>query len=244
MVTYRLLIEYDGASFAGWQIQENQMTIQGALEKALYVLFRQDIRLVGSGRTDAGVHARGQMAHFVAPRFIEPYRLRKSLNGLVPATIAIRSVEEAPTGFHARFDATERGYRYRISTEPFTLERGFRWLVRPVPNIDQMNQAAHFLVGEHHFGSFCITQSETQNRICLVSRAEWTSEATEGFYCFEIAANRFLHGMVRTIVGTLVEVGHGKRSPESLKTILAAQDRRRAGYAAPAHGLVLEYVRY
>ncbi|MBN8587269.1 MAG: tRNA pseudouridine(38-40) synthase TruA [Rhodothermia bacterium] len=244
MYTYRLLIEYDGSSFAGWQIQENRVTVQATIEQALGVLFKQPLRLVGSGRTDAGVHARGQVAHFVAAQSMDPFRLKRSLNGLLPDTIAVRGVEEVPNGFHARFDALERGYCYRIATEPFTLERRFRWLVRPEPDVMKMNEAARYLIGEHHFGSFCLTQSETQNRVCNLFRAVWIVEDIYGCYRFEVAANRFLHGMVRALVGTLVEVGQGKRKPEDLNTILEAQDRRRAGYAAPAHGLVLEYVRY
>jgi len=244
MHTYRLLIEYDGSSFAGWQIQENRVTVQATIEQALGVLFKQPLRLVGAGRTDAGVHARGQVAHFVAAQAMDPFRLKRSLNGLLPDTIAVRGVEEVPNGFHARYHAVERGYYYRISTEPFTLERRFRWMVRPEPDIEKMNEAAKYLIGEQHFGSFCLTQSETQNRVCNLFRAVWIVEDIAGSYRFEVAANRFLHGMVRALVGTLVEVGQGKRKPEDLKTILQAQDRRMAGYAAPAHGLVLEYVRY
>lgn len=244
MPTYRMLIEYEGTTFHGWQVQPGRPTVQEALEDALEVALRVRPSVVGSGRTDAGVHARGQMAHFVTEQPVDTYRLFRSLNGILPGQIAVLGLEIAPEGFHARYSARSRRYHYYVSTKPRAIDRHVRCLIMPSPDFHAMNEAAAYLVGTHDFDAFCRVQSATVNRVCTISRAGWVAEEREGDWRFEIVADRFLHGMVRAIVGTLVEVGHGKRSPDDLPRLIASADRRKAGAAAPAHGLVLEHVGY
>lgn len=244
MPTYRMTIEYDGSEFCGWQVQADEPTVQAALELAFATALRSQVDVVGSGRTDSGVHARGQVAHFESPEPVDTYRLLASLNGILPRSIAVRDLEEAPDGFHARYDARLRRYHYYVTTGFRSLDRHVRWRVRPEPDFDLMNRAAGDLLGEHDFDTFCRTQSETENRVCRVDRARWIPESSDGDWRFEIVADRFLYGMVRAIVGTLLQIGHGKRPVDDVLRLLAKKDRRAAGPAVPAFGLVLEEVRY
>ncbi len=247
MPTYVLLIEYDGTGFCGWQRQANGSAVQAVIEEALgTVLRRSHIAITGSGRTDAGVHARGQVAHFRVDRRLDMNcnQLMRSLNGVLPNTVAIHHLVEGPDRFHARFDAVQRLYHYYISLAPVVLERGFRMHFKSALDFTRMNKAAAYLLGTHHFGAFCIARSSTTNRVCTMSRATWVPEPGMGHWRFEIEADRFLHGMVRAIVGTLFMIGRGSSEPQDMQRILASMDRRAAGPAASAHGLVLEQVRY
>ena len=244
MPTTRLLIEYDGTGFRGWQVQRAGPTVQGAVEAALATALREPIAVVGSGRTDAGVHARGQVAHFATDEAPDARRLRAALNGLLPPAIAVLAVEPAEDGFHARFDARRRRYVYHAATEARALDRLTRVVLRPAPDVEAMNRAAAALLGRHDFSSFCRTKSETTNRVCTVEAARWAPGVRPGDLDFVIAADRFLHGMVRAVVGTLLEVGRGRRAEGDVARVLAARDRRAAGPAAPAHGLVLDRVDY
>jgi tRNA pseudouridine38-40 synthase len=245
VATYRLDIEYVGTDWHGWQIQPEHPTVQGALETALRTALRQPVNIVGSGRTDSGVHASGQVAHVAIEGEIDSNRVLGSLRGLLPRSIAVRSIRSVQDGFHARFDARSRQYRYRLGTIPFAIDQSIRWYLRPAPDMDRMNEAAALLLGTHDFDSFCRTQSETENRVCTVEVASWgLVPDQEGKIDFVIRADRFLHGMVRAIVGTSVEIGQGKRDVADITAILAARDRTYAGPAAPAHGLMLERVVY
>ena len=239
-----MLVEYDGTDFHGWQIQPNTPTIQESIEQALTVALRRPIGIMGSGRTDAGVHARGQVAHFDCDTPLDPFRLKGSLNGILPHTISILDITPTHDDFHARYDAKRRQYRYYISTNKRPLSRIHRCLIKPAPDFGVMNTATRVLLGERDFSTFCRTKSETINRVCNIQEAIWLKEEEPGNWYFQIAANRFLHGMVRAIVGTLFEIGHGKRSIEELEQSIAACDRTTAGPAAPACGLVLHQVCY
>ncbi|PIQ62214.1 MAG: tRNA pseudouridine(38-40) synthase TruA [Bacteroidetes bacterium CG12_big_fil_rev_8_21_14_0_65_60_17] len=252
LTTYRLTLEYEGTDWYGWQIQPDRPTVQQAVQDAIRTVLRlDDVLVVGSGRTDAGVHATGQVAHMVLDNPagtpsppIDPFRLRGALNGVLPPTIVVRDLVAAPVGFHARYSATSRRYEYALTSEPIALIRRHVWHIRPAPDVDVMARAARDLLGTHDFTSFCRTQAETPNRTCTILKAAFRQEPRHGLWTFSIEADRFLHGMVRTIVGTLVDIGQGRLPTDSIPRILARQDRRAASRSAPAHGLTLVSVLY
>ena len=244
MPTYRMAIEYDGSQWHGWQVQPGLPTVQGAIESALSTALRSTVPITGSGRTDAGVHARGQVAHFEVDSIPDLSRLTNSLNGILPRSVSVTSIEETDPSFHARYSAIGRVYAYTILTKRSALGEDRAWMVRPTPDVDVMNGEATYLLGSHDYSSFCLSRSETRNKVCNVFRAEWHPGPIPGSWIFRIEANRFLHGMVRAIVGTLVETGQGKRTGGAVPAILKASNRADAGVAAPAGGLVLERVLY
>lgn len=251
--TLAAVVAYDGAPFNGFARQPGQPTVQGELEQALELLLRRPVELTCAGRTDAGVHARGQVVSFdvasceLGERSLPS--LVRSLNALTPDGIAVRSLAARPLGFSARFDAVSREYRYFIAlgaTPPLFMER-WSWHVAKDLDEDAMVAAAAHLIGEHDFKSFCLAASaEGQRTWREVTEISFTREEVMGepALAITVTGNAFLHSMVRTIVGTLAMVGRGKRSAEWVADVLAARDRTAAGESAPARGLVLWEVRY
>lgn len=242
---FKLTITYDGGAYQGWQVQPRGATIQGAIEDALQVMTRQKVRLVASGRTDAGVHALGQVAHFNCPTNLEAQALQNGLNSLLPPDIVIMACEAVPDSFHARYDAKRKHYRYRILNcrLPIAIGRQYVWQVHPRLDVGAMNAAAAHLIGRYDFSAFESTGSPRAHSIRQVTRAEFLPQPNDIFH-FEIEAGGFLKQMVRNIVGTLVQVGLGRMHVDDVPRILAAQDRRQAGPAAPASGLFLVRVFY
>jgi tRNA pseudouridine38-40 synthase len=244
MPTLKVTLEYDGTRYAGWQRQPDRPTIQEAVESALARITQAQISVVGAGRTDAGVHALGQVASFRTERVMSPEEWTRALNGVLPDDISVRSVEEVDDGFHARYSARGKLYEYRILNRPerSALQLQRVWHLHKPLDVPAMKAAADLLVGKHDFSSFEGALSDSDNPWCDLQRLDIRQEAD--LIRIQAYADRFLKQMVRTIVGTLVEVGFKKRSPESLKDILEARDRSAAGKTAPPHGLYLVRVDY
>jgi len=243
--TIKLTIEYDGTNYLGWQVQPNGRTIQGVIQDCLKRLTGESSQLIGSGRTDAGVHALGQVAHFKTESKMDANTFQRALNGLLPEDIVIRRAEEVEAEFHARRSARSKAYEYRIlnCTAPPAIDRQYIWYVPQKLNWDEMKKATHSLVGEHDFSAFRSVGSSTRSSVRNILRADWKREKKD-LLRFEIEASGFLKQMVRAIVGTLVEVGREKISAQEFKRILESKDRKQAGPTAPAHGLFLKEVKY
>ena len=245
MRNIRLLIEYDGTNYQGWQVQPKGPTIQGILEEKLGLLTGERVHLIGSGRTDSGVHALVQVANFRTQSKMDAGSIQKALNSLLPLDIVIRKVEEIDEGFNSRKNSRSKVYEYRILNRELrsTFHRGYVWHIPQKLNLIEMEKATQGLIGEHDFSSFRSVGSPTRTTIRRVIRAEW-KKGSDGLILFEIEANGFLKHMVRAIVGTLIEVGRGKISAKELQKILESQDRKKAGPTAPAQGLFLKEVKY
>jgi len=245
MRTIRLLIEYEGTKYLGWQVQPNGPTVQGMIEERLNRLTGETVRLIGSGRTDAGVHAMGQVAHFKTQNPMEIPTLQRALNSLLPPDIVIHKVEEVDPLFHARKNCKSKVYEYRILNRSVrsAFHRGHTWHIPQKLNLGEMRRATQRLLGEHDFSSFRSAGSPTRTAVRKVIRAEW-KRSREGLLTFEIEASGFLKQMVRAIVGTLVAAGRGKIDAEEFGRILESRDRTKAGPTAPAHGLFLKEVNY
>lgn len=240
----RCVVGYDGTDYSGFQVQPDQTTIQGEIEAALERITGEEIQIHGSGRTDAGVHARGQVIHFDTSSHIPMDKWRFVLNNQLPDAIVIRSVEEAPESFHARFDVQVKEYRYCIDNGPVADVFRHRYAdhIRFPLDVEAMQQAARHLVGKHDFTSFCSAKTFVEDKVRTVYGL--TVERRGDEVWVTCRGNGFLYNMVRIIVGTLVEVGQGKRTAEELADILAACDRERAGKTAPAKGLTMWEVVY
>ncbi|MBR4499571.1 MAG: tRNA pseudouridine(38-40) synthase TruA [Paludibacteraceae bacterium] len=239
---YFITFTYRGTDFHGSQTQPNGNTVQAEMEQAFATILRTPVALTFAGRTDAGVHADKMVAHFDVEKAV-PANFAARLNNLLPDSIAIRDLQRVTDEAHARFDALERTYHYRITMrkDPFAYQTRTR--VKEGLNFEAMNEAAQILLGKQDFASFCRVHTDVKTTICDVREARWVVENEYEAY-FVITADRFLRNMVRAVVGTLFEIGRGKMTQAQLADIIAAKDRCKAGHSAPAEGLSLVEIKY
>ena len=240
----RLIIEYEGTAYAGWQTQPNGTAVQAVLEEALHAVTGERAALHGSGRTDSGVHARAQVAHFDTEARMAADKFAFALNAHLPRDIRVLLSEEAPPGFHARFDVREKRYRYAVQTGPHARVATRRTALHVHAPLDEalMRHAAADCVGEHDFSAFMSAGSRVDSAVRTVFASEWT-RAGEYLY-YDVAGSGFLYNMVRILVGTMLEIGKGGLPPDAVRRALASRARADAGPTAPAHGLTLCRVRY
>ena len=243
-IRIRLTVEYDGANYSGWQLQSGQDSVQARLEAALAQVFGEKIRVYGAGRTDAGVHARGQVASARLPRAVDVAELKRALNALLPPDIAVLAVAEAAADFDPRRDARSRVYEYRVLNRPCrsAFEYRYAWLVREPLDLAAMNAAAGRFIGEHDFAAFRTLGSEEKTTVRRVYTSEWRAEGA--LFTYRVEATAFIRHMVRTMAAVMVEVGRGKVAPDHVSGLIASRDRALAPAAAPACGLFLMAVRY
>lgn len=245
MANYKLTIQYVGTKYDGWQRQGNtENTIQGKLESILGRLFTVPIEIIGSGRTDAGAHAFGQIANFHVPIEMDPNEILEYMNQYLPKDIAVSQVERVSDRFHSRFNVKCKTYQYRIwnSCISNVFEKNFVYEVREPLNIDRMKEAALYFIGEHDFKAFCSNKRMKKSTVRTIY--EINIEELEPEIRITITGNGFLYNMVRIIVGTLIEIGMGERLPSDIPAMLAGKDRRNAGFTAPPGGLMLMEVEY
>jgi len=240
----KLIIEYEGTRYHGWQLQGELPTIQKIIEEVIFTISREESRVNSSGRTDAGVHAIGQVANFITHCSLPLHNLLRGMNSLLPNDIKIKDISEASADFHARFSAKSKTYLYKIDNGPVpsVFSRDYSWHIHEKLDLDKMAQAAEYLKGEHNFMSFCAAGHETKTYIRQIIAAEFSQK--RHLIIFRIEASGFLKYMVRNLVGTLVYVGKGKITPECFLDIIEANDRTVAGPTAPPRGLFLESVKY
>ena len=245
MRNIKLIIEYDGSRYRGWQrLGDSENTIQGKIESVLRIMTQEEIELIGSGRTDAGAHAFNQVANFKTNSDMRIQNIKSYCNQYLPEDIVVKQVEEEDDKFHARYNATSKKYMYRIwrSDTPTTFHRKYTTHMARKLDMKAMKQAASLLIGEYDFQAFSSVKSKKKSTIRKIFSIEIIEKGEELKMIFH--GNGFLHNMVRILVGTIIEIGEGKRLPESIPGILESKDRTMAGETAPAHGLFLADVYY
>lgn len=242
MPNYKLTIEFDGTHFSGWQIQPNDRTVEGTLEEAFSKVLQQNIDLIGQGRTDAGVHARGQIANVHLPDKVNIEKLLLGINGLVGDEIQVIDYKKVSESFHSRFDAVGREYEYTITTRLIPLLRHNTWALRQSVDIELLDDCAALLNGELDFAGFSKFNEDNFTTICNIQRSLFETEGE--IIRYRIRANRFLRNMVRRLVGTMVRVAQGKMSINDFKKALEDPDSKIPTYTAPARGLILQKVFY
>lgn len=242
MQKYKLTIEYDGTNFSGWQIQPNAITVEQVLEEAFHQILQQPVDLVGQGRTDAGVHARGQVAHIELPDDVNLQKLLFGVNGISGEEIQIVRAEKVDPEFHARFDALSREYMYTLTLRPFPLLRHHSWQLRNTIQSSLLNECAGLILGEHDFAGFSKFNEDNYTTLCTVEEScfEFDGEIIR----YRIRANRFLRNMVRRLVGTMVRVAERKLTGADFGELLENPSYNMKTYTAPAKGLILEKVFY
>lgn len=245
MRNYKMLLQYDGTRYKGWQVLKNtDMTIQGKLENVLSQLAGEPVEVIGSGRTDAGVHAKGQVANFHIREGFSTEEIWEDLNRHLPEDIAVIVLEEAPERFHSRYHAVEKTYRYVIhkSMIPNVFERKYRYTYTEPLNVELMRKAAEQLRGEHDFAAFCGNKKMKKSTVRYLKEIHIKEEKDS--IVIDYTGNGFLQNMVRILTGTLIEVGRGERAWDSMADLLETKDRSQAGYTVPPQGLMLMKVNY
>lgn len=243
MPRYFIRLAYNGTNYKGWQVQPGTLTVQSELEKALSLILRAEVEIVGCGRTDTGVHASDYYAHFdLAAAIKDTADLVYKLNKFLPPAIAIKEIFEVADTAHARFDASQRVYEYKVVRQKNPFTQNLAYYFHGDLDVDAMNAAAAILLGNKDFKAFSKTHTDVKTTMCNVTFAQW--EVRGDVLVFTIAANRFLRNMVRAIVGTLIEVGRGKRSFDEFSDVINSLERSEAGDSAPAEGLYLAKITY
>ena len=244
MNNYKLLIQYDGTNYAGWQIQSNAVSVQQKIVNAVEVILKEKVNLIGSGRTDTGVHALGQVANFRTESELDLYRFRFSLNSILPNDISILKMEKVDESFHARFDAKNRSYIYLFCDHKSPFYNNYSYYFPSISklDIDYLNRISKALLGLQDFTSFSRKNTEIEDKTCDVKEINWHKGKT--LSTFYISANRFMHGMVRTIIGTILSAAEKKLSGDYLIEVLKEKNREEADESVPAKGLFLFKVRY
>jgi tRNA pseudouridine38-40 synthase len=245
MQRYFIQLAYDGTNYHGWQTQPNAVAVQEVLDKALSTVLREPVETLGCGRTDTGVHAKDFFAHFDLVdglSLMDHGNFLRSINSVLPHDISIKNIFPVHAEAHARFDATLRSYQYHIHFNKDPFKHGYSWLLRDVPDLKLMNEAARIIMAYTDFSCFSKSNTQTKTNNCKISRAEWMQEGDS--IVFHISADRFLRNMVRAIVGTLIMVGRQEIQPEAVREIIESKNRSNAGASVPACGLYLTEVKY
>lgn len=249
-MNYKLLLQYDGTEFHGWQVQNDQRTVQGELERVLSLLEDSEVHVAGSGRTDSGVHAEGQVANAKLNRSFKPDKLRSAINGNAWPDLRVLKVEQVDDDFHARFSARGKTYVYRVinsdTMSPFWVR--YAHLEKVPLDLDKMNKASRFFLGEHDWTAFSSAQSDSENKVRTIEElridSTWDQRANASLLEFKITGNGFLRYMVRSIIGTLLEVGRGEKDSDTIQNAIVTRDKNLVGATAPANGLTLKEVYY
>lgn len=242
MPRYKISIEFDGSRYSGWQKQPNSNTVEEEIESALSRILPQPVDVIGQGRTDSGVHAEEQIAHFDFSDELDADRILYALLGVLPHDIAVWDMQQVDDEFHARFDAIARRYRYQIIRRPAPLMRSLTEMVLDDLDLDKMRRCAQKVQGTHNFDSFTKPDNQNPDSVCEVTQSSFTED--EYLLCYHVEANRFVRHMVRRLVGTMIEVGKGKRTVEKFEDMIDNPSKSKHGHGAPAQGLVLEKVKF